>query len=99
MWQLRETAHPVLTDEGGAILSEQTGRWSYLTPTASAAVMLLLASTSQEEAASHFAERYGIGVEQAAADVRTAAEALAAQGLAHDQQAPARPRRRWRWPS
>ncbi|MEU4258735.1 PqqD family protein [Streptomyces fradiae] len=100
MWRLREGTHPVLTDEGGAILSEQTGRWSYLTPTASAAVMLLLASTSQEEATDRYAERYGIGVEQAAADVRTVAEALAAQGLALRGQAPARPRRRrWRRPS
>ncbi|MEZ7005020.1 PqqD family protein [Streptomyces sp. AD55] len=95
MWRLREGTHPVLTDEGGAILSEQTGRWSYLTPTASAAVILLLASTTREEAAGQYAERYGIGVEQAASDVRTVAEALAVQGLAHDGQPPARPRRRW----
>jgi hypothetical protein len=85
----------VLTDEGGAILSEQTGRWACLTPTASAAVMLLLASTSEEEAAGHFAERYGIGTAQAAADVRAVAEALAAQGVAHDGQAATQPRRRW----
>ncbi|MEV6403961.1 PqqD family protein [Streptomyces bobili] len=89
----------MLTNEGGAILSERTGRWAYLTPTASAAVMLLLASTSQEEAASRYAARLGIGAEQAAADVRTVAEALATQGIAHNGQAPARPRRRWRWPS
>ncbi|MFJ5726416.1 PqqD family peptide modification chaperone [Streptomyces sp. NPDC093149] len=100
MWRLPEGAHPVLTDEGGAILSERTGRWAYLTPTASAAAMLLLASTSQEEAAGRFAERYGIGVGQAAADVRTVAEALAAQGLALGGQPAARARRhRWRWPS
>jgi hypothetical protein len=86
----------VLTDDGGAILSEQTGRWAYLTPTASAAVMLLLASTSEDEAADHFAARYGIGAGRAAADVRMVAEALAAQGLAHDEDdAAARPRRRW----
>ncbi|MFE4669403.1 hypothetical protein ACFRI7_31735 [Streptomyces sp. NPDC056716] len=48
MWQLRETAHPVLTDEGGAILDERTGHWTHLTPTASAALMLLLAGTTQE---------------------------------------------------
>ncbi|MFT2019107.1 PqqD family protein [Streptomyces sp. 796.1] len=100
MWQLREGAHPVLTDEGGAILSEQTGRWTHLTPTASAALMLLLTSTSQEEATDRYAERYGIGAGQAAADVRTVAEALVAQGLALNGQAPARPRRlRWGWPS
>ncbi|MGD9482899.1 PqqD family protein [Streptomyces sp. TRM70308] len=100
MWRLREGTHPVLTDEGGAILNEQTGRWAYLTPTASAAVMLLLASTSQEEASSQYAERYGIGAGRAADDVRTVAEALAAQGLALGCRAPARPRRRrWRWPS
>ncbi|MGA5497678.1 PqqD family protein [Streptomyces cinereoruber] len=95
MWQLHETAHPVLTDEGGAILSEQTGRWSYLTPTASAAVMILLASTTEAEAASQYAERYGISTEQAAADVRTVAGTLTAQGLAHDGRTPAR-RPRWK---
>ncbi|KAB7850140.1 PqqD family protein [Streptomyces mobaraensis] len=98
MWRLCEGTHPVLTDEGGAILNERTGRWAYLTPTASTAVMLLLVSTNQEEAASLFAARYGIAVEQAAADVRTVAEALTAQNLAHNGQAPARERRRWRWP-
>ncbi|MEU5032245.1 PqqD family protein [Streptomyces milbemycinicus] len=94
MWQLRESSHPVLTDEGGAILNEHTGRWTYLTPTASAAVMLLLASTTQDEAAGRFAEQYGIPGEQAAADVRTVAQALAAQGLAGTNNAPPR-RRRW----
>ncbi|MCK7622507.1 PqqD family peptide modification chaperone [Streptomyces sp. RS10V-4] len=96
MWRLREGTHPVLTDEGGAILSEQTGRWAYLTPTASAAVMLLLASTSKKEAIGQYAARYGIDAVQAATDVRTVAEALAAQGLALGGQAPARTRRR-RW--
>lgn len=95
MWQLRDTTHPVLTDEGGAILNEQTGRWAYLTPTASAAVMLLAASTTQQEATDRYAERYGIGAGQATADVRAVAQALAAQGLAHGGQEPARPRRRW----
>lgn len=95
MWQLREGAHPVLTDEGGAVLDEHTGRWTFLTPTASAAVMLLLASTSQEEAADQFAERYGIGAGQAAADIRTVAETLTVQGLAHNGQEPAQSRHRW----
>ncbi|WP_369383278.1 PqqD family protein [Streptomyces sp. cg36] len=97
MWRLRDGAHPVLTEEGGAILNERTGRWSYLTPTASAAVMLLLASTSEQQAADRFAERYGIPCKQATADVRTVADALIAQSLAHDGPEPAqRPRRRWR---
>ncbi|MFI9240970.1 hypothetical protein [Streptomyces sp. NPDC053079] len=33
MWRLCESAHAVLTDEGGAILDEHTGRWTQLTPT------------------------------------------------------------------
>ncbi|MCZ0211309.1 PqqD family protein [Streptomyces sp. UMAF16] len=87
-------------DEGGAILSEQTGHWAYLTPTASAAVMLLLASTTEEEAARRLAERYGSGTRQAAADVRTVAEALAAQSPTHDGPAAAQMRcRRWGWRS
>ncbi|MFF3547479.1 PqqD family peptide modification chaperone [Streptomyces platensis] len=94
MWRLRESIHPVLTDEGGAILDERTGRWTHLTPTASAAVMLLLAGTTEEEAAGQYATRYGIGFEQAAADVRTVAAALTAQGLAATDPVS---RRWWGW--
>ncbi|GGO58956.1 PqqD family peptide modification chaperone [Streptomyces lasiicapitis] len=96
MLRLREHTHPVLTDEGGAILSEHTGRWSYLTPTAAAAVMLLLDSTTEEEAASRFAERYGIPSGQATTDVRAVAQTLTGQGLTHDAPEPAPRRRRWR---
>ncbi|MFJ5817389.1 PqqD family peptide modification chaperone [Streptomyces sp. NPDC093108] len=95
MWQLAESAHPVLTDEGGAILDERTGRWTHLTPTASAALMLLLAGTTEEEAAGQYAERYGIDTGQAGADVRTVADALTAQGLATEE--PASRRRWWGW--
>lgn len=93
--RLHESAHAVLSDEGGAILDARTGRWMHLTPTASAAVMLLLAGTSEEQAASRFAERYGIGAEQAARDMRTVADTLTARGLAAAGPAPAR--RWWRW--
>ncbi|MFJ5926463.1 PqqD family peptide modification chaperone [Kitasatospora sp. NPDC092948] len=95
MWRLCEGTHSVLTDEGGAILSEQTGRWIFLTPTAAAAVLSLLASTTEAEAADRFAEWHGIDVWRAATDVRTVAEALAAQGLADDEPAAA-PRRWWK---
>jgi hypothetical protein len=81
MWQLRESAHAVLTDEGGAILDERTGRWTHLTPTAAAAVLLLLASVTEDQAASRFAERYGIPVRQAARDVRTVTDMLTSQQL------------------
>ncbi|MFI1502595.1 PqqD family peptide modification chaperone [Streptomyces platensis] len=94
MWRLRESTHPVLTDEGGAILDERTGRWTHLTPTASAAVMLLLAGATEEEAAGQYATRYGIGVEQATTDVRTVAAALTAQGLATTDPVS---RRWWGW--
>jgi hypothetical protein len=62
--------------------------------------MLLCACATQDEAAGQYAARYGISAGQAAADVRTVAESLAAQGLAHGDQAPDRPRRRrrgWWW--
>lgn len=95
MWQLREGAHAVLTDEGGAILDERSGRWSLLTPTAAAAVMLLLASTTEDQAVGQYATRYNIGAAQATTDVRTVAHALAVQGLALTGQA--RRRRWWRW--
>ncbi|MEV7471947.1 PqqD family peptide modification chaperone [Streptomyces kronopolitis] len=95
MWRLCESTHPVLTDEGGAILDERTGRWTHLTPTASAALMLLLAGASREEAAGQYALRYGLSDEQAADDVRTVADALSAQGLATTTDASCR--RWWGW--
>ena len=93
MWRLAESAHPALTDEGGAILDERTGRWMYLTPTASAALMLLIAGTSEEWAAGQYAERYGIGAGQAGIDVRKVADILIALGLATAE--PWGPSRRW----
>lgn len=96
MWQLRESAHAVLTDEGGAILDEHTGRWAHLTPTAAAAVMLLLASTTEDQAAEQYAARYSIGTDQATTDVRTVAHALTTQGLVVTE--PVNRRRWWgRW--
>ncbi|MGW2328731.1 PqqD family peptide modification chaperone [Streptomyces sp. NPDC001700] len=97
MWQLRETARPVLADDGGAILDERTGRWTHLTPTAAAAVMLLLSGTTEDQAAEQYAIRYGISSEHAAADVRTVADALAAQGLAVTEAGSAGRPRWWRW--
>jgi hypothetical protein len=96
VWQLCEHAHPVLTDEGGAVLDERTGRWTHLTPTAAAAVMLLLASTTTAQAINQYRERYGIGTEQAAADVGAVADTLTGQGLARTTPAPSRrPWSRW----
>ncbi|MFJ2704452.1 PqqD family peptide modification chaperone [Streptomyces sp. NPDC087428] len=95
MWQLAESAHPVLTDEGGAILDERTGRWTHLTPTASAALLLLLADTTAEEAAGQYTERYGLPAGQAGADFRTVADALTAQGLAVEE--PVSRRGWWGW--
>ncbi|MFB1044256.1 PqqD family peptide modification chaperone [Streptomyces chrestomyceticus] len=95
---LRESAHAVLTDEGGAILDERTGRWTHLTPSACAALLLLLSGATEAQAASGFAERYGIGAEQAARDVRAVAHTLADRGLTADSPpGPARSRRGGRW--
>ncbi|MFE1189904.1 PqqD family peptide modification chaperone [[Kitasatospora] papulosa] len=55
--------------------------------------MLLLAGGTEEEAAGQYAQRYGIDAGQAAVDVRTVADALAAQGLATAEPVS---RRRWR---
>lgn len=82
MWQLREGAHAILADDGGAILDERTGRWTHLTPTASAAVMILLAGATKHQAVEQYATRYDITTVQAAADIRTVADALTSQGLA-----------------
>ena len=82
MWRLRESAHAALTDAGGAILDERTGRWTTpATPTATAAVLLLLSCDTQQQAAQRYADRYGLTTEHAAAGVRTVADALTAQGL------------------
>ncbi|TXJ75090.1 PqqD family protein [Streptomyces lavendulae] len=99
MLRLREGAHPVLTDEGGAILDEHTGRWTYLTPTATSAVMLLLSSVTEAQAADLYAEWHGIPGDRAAADVRAVTAALAAQGIATPTQGNAtraQTRRSWR---
>ncbi|MBB5119430.1 hypothetical protein AF335_20560 [Streptomyces eurocidicus] len=94
MWQLREGSRPVLTDEGGAILNERTGRWTYLTPTASAAVLFLLASGDQGQASEQYSALYRLSPEQAAADVRAVADALTTQGISRELV----PRtRRWGW--
>ncbi|MEU6964357.1 PqqD family peptide modification chaperone [Streptomyces chrestomyceticus] len=96
--RLRESAHAVLTDEGGAILDERTGRWTHLTPSACAALLLLLSGSTEAQAASGFAERYGIGAEQAARDVRMVAGTLTARGLtANGPAGAAASCRRWRW--
>ncbi|MGW4886568.1 hypothetical protein [Streptomyces murinus] len=101
MLRLREGAHPVLTDEGGAILDEHTGRWTYLTPTATSAVMLLLSSITEAQAAGLYAEWYGIPGARAAADVRAVTAALTTQGIAMPTQGVAtRAQNRrswWRW--
>ncbi|WP_328912031.1 MULTISPECIES: PqqD family protein [unclassified Streptomyces] len=97
MWQLREEAHLVLTDDGGAVLNEHTGRWTHLTSTAAAAVMLLCASVTREEAAEQYAEHYGLTSSRAAADITTVADALTAAGLATDGQLTTSRRRRFRW--
>lgn len=94
MWQLRESAHPILTDEGGAILNERTGRWTYLTPTAAAAVLFLVASSSEDQAAEQYATLYGLSPEQTAVDLRAVADALTTQGIAGEPVA--RPSR-WGW--
>ncbi|AQA11608.1 PqqD family peptide modification chaperone [Streptomyces malaysiensis subsp. malaysiensis] len=95
MWQLREGAHAVLADEGGAILDERTGHWTLLAPTAAAAVMILLATTTEDQAAGQYATRYGIDAARATADVRTVAHVLMARGLAITEHA--HHRRRWGW--
>ncbi|WP_145497521.1 hypothetical protein [Streptomyces sp. CFMR 7] len=82
----------MLTDEGGAILDELTGRWSYLTPTAVSAVLVLLSSVTESQAAEQYAERYGISHDQAINDIRTVTTALTEQGVT----ARSRSGRRWR---
>ncbi|MET9296195.1 PqqD family protein [Streptomyces sp. NPDC003077] len=95
--RLHEHARPVLTDEGGAILNERTGRWTHLTPTASAAVLLLCASGTTEQAAEQYAARYDLSRERAAADIATVLTALVTAGLAAT--GTAAPRRRWHRPT
>ncbi|GLF97800.1 hypothetical protein [Streptomyces yaizuensis] len=93
MWHLRDSTHPVLTDEGGAILDERTGRWTHLTPTAAAAVMLLLAGNTPAQAAQKYAIRYRLATNHAWEDIRTVSDALAATGLART--GPTSHHRRW----
>lgn len=94
MWQLRDRVHPVLTDDGGAILDERSGRWTHLVPTAAAAVLALCACTTMEQAARQYATRYGLTTDHATADITTVADALVAAGIATTNP---RPRRSWWW--
>ncbi|SEB31739.1 PqqD family peptide modification chaperone [Streptomyces melanosporofaciens] len=96
MWQLLNGVHAALTDEGGAILDERSGRWSHLTATAACAVRLLRSCSSEEQATARYAQRYGIPLAQAATDVRAVAETLIAKGLATYGGRPSR-RRWWMW--
>ncbi|MFE7130879.1 PqqD family peptide modification chaperone [Streptomyces sp. NPDC057638] len=97
--RLREHAHPVLTDEGGAILDERSGRWTHLTPTAAAALLVLCASSTHEQAVGQYAARYPITPGQADTDITAVTIALAAAGLAGTggpcASANRRTRRRW----
>lgn len=95
MWRLRKGVHPVLTDEGGALLDERTGRWTALTPTAAAAVTVLLATPTVDQAAARYADRYGIAPKQAAHDLEQVTDALCAADLILTQPIPERVHRRW----
>ncbi|MQS06071.1 hypothetical protein [Streptomyces alkaliphilus] len=98
MWRLRDHAHAALTAEGGAILDERTGRWTYLSPTAATAVMFLCACTGREGAVGQYAARYGLPAGRAAADVAAVADALSTAGLAGEESAaPRRHRFGWGW--
>ncbi|MCE7081428.1 PqqD family peptide modification chaperone [Streptomyces sp. ST2-7A] len=94
MWRLREHVHAAVTAEGGAVLDERTGRWTYLSPTAAAAVAFLCASTGREGAVERYAARYNLPAGRAAADVAAVADALTAAGLAGDEPVV---RRRFGW--
>jgi hypothetical protein len=86
--------HPVLTEEGGVLLDERTGRWTQLTPTAAVALHLLLNHPGRDQAAAAYARWFGLPGEQAEQDLAAVARDLAARGLlAHPR--PRRRRRRW----
>ncbi|GAA2698418.1 MULTISPECIES: PqqD family peptide modification chaperone [Actinosynnema] len=81
MWRLREGVHAVLTDEGGTLLDERTGRWTDLSPSASTAARLVLDADTEHRAVEDFAARYGLAHERAAADLDALARDLAGRGL------------------
>lgn len=95
MLQLSERAHPVLAEDGGAVLNAGTGRWTHLTPVAAAAVMIMCSTNTEDEAAEQYAARYGLPVDRARVDLQTVRDALKAAGLTTT--APARGRRWRRW--
>lgn len=95
--QLREKTHPVLTDDGGAILNERTGRWTQLTPTATTAVLLLLSGASPSQAAEYYADRYNITPEKALTDIQAVTRDLSAAGLTRLAPEPTRTRHRGMW--
>ncbi|WP_103529777.1 hypothetical protein [Streptomyces sp. SM12] len=87
--QVRSGVHTALSDDGGALLDERTGRWHQLTRPAAIAVHLL-ASEPPEEAVNRYAEWLPERAEYAALDLAAAEEALRTRGLLAEGR-----RRRW----
>ncbi|MGD9484742.1 hypothetical protein WDH52_16025 [Streptomyces sp. TRM70308] len=81
MPRLADRVHPVLTGEGGALLDAHHGRWTYLTPTAAAALAVLLTTDDMHRAVAEYAARYGLSPRQAADDLTGLWASLTHRGL------------------
>ncbi|WP_016697755.1 MULTISPECIES: PqqD family peptide modification chaperone [Actinoalloteichus] len=93
MLRLRADVHHALTGEGGALLDERTGRWTYLSPSASMALRALLHSDSMEQASRVYADRYGVDPLVARSDLEQVVDAV--RGLLHQHRTSVRRRRWW----
>jgi hypothetical protein len=92
--RLRDGVHPVLTQEGGALLDERSGQWTQLGHTAAIALHVLLTAPDRDHAVARYAGWFAVPHGQADQDVRALEQALAGRGLL----ATARTgRTRWRW--
>ncbi|RJL31265.1 lasso peptide biosynthesis PqqD family chaperone [Bailinhaonella thermotolerans] len=69
------------TDYGMVLLDQRSGDYWQLNPTGALVVRRLLAGDPPERAAAALAEEFGVGLGEAAADVRDLLEELRAAGL------------------
>lgn len=85
MLRWRSGIHTALTAEGGVLLDERSGGWTFLAGSASIAAHLLT-TVDAEQAVTSYASRFRIPNEQASSDLKSVTDALTVAGKLIDDQ-------------